>query len=145
MLISFQRGQYLLPTEDLCVCLQMDSHHVRIMHSSIRFMNEEFVNHLQKEGISIHGGSLLLIIRQGHPLPSYHLLDKHLSSPAANAVCSMQILSEGHLYSTPFTEVFSAELENCGQWFYAGNKSPLSLNDRSAVPYVLIGKNAHIF
>lgn len=145
MLISFQRGQYLLPTEDLCVCLQMDSHHVRIMHSSIRFMNEEFVNHLQKEGISIHGGSLLLIICQGHPLPSYHLLDKHLSSPAANAVCSMQILSEGHLYYTPCTEVFSTELENCGQWFYAGNKSPLSLNDRSAVPYVLIGKNAHIF
>lgn len=62
MLISFQSGQYLLSTEDLCVCLQMDSHHVRIMHSSIRFMNEEFVNHLQKEGISIHGGSLLLII-----------------------------------------------------------------------------------
>lgn len=65
MLISFRSGQHLLSTEDFCVCLQMDSHLVRIIQSSIGFMNEESVNHLQKESISIRGGSLLLIIALG--------------------------------------------------------------------------------
>lgn len=77
--------------------------------------------------------------------PDYHLVDQHLSSPAENAVCSMQLLSEGHLYSPPHAGLFSTELEKCGQWFYVGNESLLSLNHRNPLPWLLIGKNTHIF
>lgn len=65
-----------------------------------------------------------------------HLLDQHLSSPAENAMCSMQLSSEDQLYSPYHTE--------CAQWFCAGNKF-LCLDDRNSFPCSLITKNTRIF
>jgi len=78
-------------------------------------IHEESLNCLQKEGMSRHGGPLTThYSARDSCCPDYHLLDQHLSSPAENAVCLMQRLSEGHLYS--HTEFFSTELEKYGQF-----------------------------
>ena len=115
-------------------------------HTGQHQIHEESLNCLQKESMCVYGGRLAThYSAKDSSCSDYHLLDQHLSSPTENAVCSMQLLSEGHLYSPPHSELSLTELEKCGQWFCAGNVSLLSLNHRNPLPCLLTGKNTNIF
>lgn len=114
-----------------CFLSKMDSHLlVRIIQSSIRFM-EESLNFLLKESMCVHGGALATHdSAKDSCCPDYHLLDNHLSSPGENAVCSTQLLSEGHLYSSDWAflnwtgKVWSTVL--CEEWVSLVSKSQKS-------------------